>query len=341
MTKLRKKTILTCLDCGETILGGSHLSRHVQQKHSYSSYDEYKIKHNLIKTTKQLLDEGAVECKICGLISHDLTSHITRKHKMSILEYKHAHGSIRSEQYLNNQSERILGDKNPAYDHQGKFSPFSDKFIYAHTTDKEELKKKVSDSHKTNGNNNTTLAYWIKLGFSEAEAKEQISNRQRTFTIEKCIEKYGEVKGTQRWVDRQELWHNSCKKNRRCGFSMISQTLFWEIFNKLININSIYFAELDSNKSPDYSGVNNEYKLRLSSTVLLPDFIDLDSRKIIEFDGTYWHGELKRKYPNRLRDVDRDKLLINEGYDVLHIAEDKYNENPKNTLELCLRYLNA
>ena len=38
--KSRKKTILTCLDCGLVIKGGAHLSRHVKQIHNYTSYDE-------------------------------------------------------------------------------------------------------------------------------------------------------------------------------------------------------------------------------------------------------------------------------------------------------------
>ena len=130
MAKSRKKTILTCLDCGKILCGGKHLSHHIKKDHGYNNYNEYKIKYGLIKTQEQLLKEGAVECKICGLIAHDLTSHITRTHKITTIEYKNKHGNIiRSNNYIQDQSERIKGDKNPAYNHGGKYSPFSDKFI--------------------------------------------------------------------------------------------------------------------------------------------------------------------------------------------------------------------
>jgi very-short-patch-repair endonuclease len=340
MKKLRKKTILICLDCEKEIIGGAHLSRHVQKEHGYSSYDEYKIKYNLIKTNDILLCEGAITCNLCGLISHDLTSHITRKHKIKINEYKQKYGDIRSDRYLTDQSERITGDKNPAYNHGGKFSPLSDNFIYADKINKEEIKNKISKSNKDNGNNDATMSYWLNAGYTEDESKQKIKERQTTFTLRKCIEKYGEEEGKSRWLDRQEKWQNSCKKTRKNGFSKISQKLFWQIYEKLNKKNSIFFAELGEDKLLDDSGLNNEYRLKLTTRILLPDFIDLNTKKIIEFDGTYWHGEHKIKYTNKLRDEDRDKLLESEGYKILHIKECEYRKDSNLIINKCLEFLN-
>lgn len=342
MKKSRAKVILTCLDCGEVINGGSHMSRHVKQIHGYESYDEYKLKHNLIKSKSCLEDEGAVSCKLCNLLSHDLTSHILRTHKISIEDYKRDYGEIRSEKYLLDQSNRIKGDKNPAYNHQGKFSPFSNNFIYADKIDKEELHKKVKNSIKNSEKRTNTIIYWTNLGYSEEEAKVKVSQRQTTFSLEKCIEKYGEEEGTKRWVARQDKWHNSCKKTRKNGFSKISQELFWEIFNQITNdIEFIYFAELGENKLPDISGVNNEYRLKLPERALLPDFINTKTKKVIEFDGTYWHGQHMINYPNKLRDEVRDKILIKNGYQVLHINEENYRKNKDDVIKECLEFLNV
>lgn len=341
MKKSRKVTILTCLDCGQQFKGGAHLARHVKNAHGYSSYNEYKIKHGLIKTEQQLLEEGAVKCQICGLVAHDLTSHIIRMHEMSISEYKEKYGEIRSQSYLNDQSERITGEKNPGFNHGGKLSPFSENYIYADVIDKEELLKKVSDSNKNNGNNDTTLVYWTKRGYTEEEAKEKVSERQRTFTLEKCIEKYGEKEGTKRWADRQEKWLNSISKCFLTGFSKISQELFWKIFDKLDNKHSLYFAELGKDKLPDYSGKNNEYIIRLKSKVLMPDFYDKKSKKIIEFDGTYWHGEHIIRSSNVKREQDRNISLIESGYQVLHIKEEDYRKDPEKIVNICLEFLNG
>lgn len=40
------------------------------------------------------------------------------------------------------------------------------------------------------------------------EAKESLSNRQRTFSKEKCIERYGED-GFKVWEERQNNWQNT------------------------------------------------------------------------------------------------------------------------------------
>jgi Protein of unknown function (DUF559) len=342
MKKSRKKTILTCLDCGLVIKGGAHLSRHVKQIHNYTSYDEYKIKYELLKTKEELKTEGAVSCKLCNMIAHDLTSHIFRTHKLSPTEYKKMYGDIRSKKYNINQSERVLGDKNPAYNHGGKYSPFSDKFIYADKIDKNKISKKVSESNKNNGNNSTTISYWTKLGYSELDAKKKISERQKTFTLEKCIEKYGEEKGRERWLNRQEKWMISFKKSRKNGFSKISQTLFWEIYDNLnTDKNYIYFAELGEDKLLDDSGHNNEYKLKLPQRVLWPDFINIKTNRIIEFDGTYWHGEKMIQTPNKLRDDERDAILIQNNYKIMHVKEHDYRVNKNKVIKECLEFLNG
>lgn len=342
MKKSRKKTILTCLDCGKVINGGSHMSRHVKEAHQYSSYDEYKLKHNLIKSKSCLESEGAVSCGLCGLLSHDLTSHILRTHKISIPDYKKDYGEIRSQKYLKDQSVRIVGENNPGYNHQGKLSPFSKNFIYADTNDIEEIKQKVKNSITNSINRTNTIRYWTNLGYSEEDAKQKVKERQTTFSLSKCIEKYGKEEGTEIWVKRQEKWKDSCKKTRTNKFSKISQELFWEVYGLLTeDKNFIYFAELGENKELDNSSVNNEYRLKLPERVLMPDFINLKTKKIIEFDGTYWHGEYMIKNPNKLRDEVRDKILIKNGYEVLHIKEYDYKNDKAGSIKKCLEFLNV
>ena len=56
------------------------------------------------------------------------------------------------------------------------------------------------------------IEYWTIRGFSEVDAKEKVYQEQSTFSLKKCIEKYGEVGGNQRWLDRQEKWQGSLDK---------------------------------------------------------------------------------------------------------------------------------
>lgn len=341
MKKSRKKVIITCLECGMIINGGSHMSSHVKKEHNYYSYDDYKIKFNLIKSKSQLKCEGAIDCKICGILSHDLTSHITRVHNIKPSIYKEKYGNFRSEKYLKNQSENIKGEKNPAFKHNGKFSPLSENFIYYDENYKIEIIEKISKSNKNNGNTNTTLKYWLSKGYSEEDAKNKLSERQQTFTLQKCVKKYGEELGKEIWLKRQERWIDSCKKSRKNGFSIISQELFWKIYSHIQDKNSIYFAELNENKEEDKSGYNNEYKLKLEDRFILPDFIDIEKKKIIEFDGTYWHGKHIVNNTNKLRDNERDKLALNSGFLVMRVKESEYRKFPNKVLQECLEFLNV
>lgn len=288
-----------------------------------------------MKSKRIVNEDGMVSCTICGLKANCLTSHITRMHNMSIEEYKTQYNSpIRSEKYLKEQSSRISGDKNPAYQHGGKFSALSDKFIYASTTDKSAVAAKISKANKENGNTSSTLLYWTKQGYTEAEAKEKLSQRQTTFSLDICIQKYGKVEGTKKWNERQKKWLTNYKKT---NFSKISQILFWEVFRGLKTKSDIYFATL-LNGNEDKSGANNEYVLMMEPKSIKPDFYHEPSKSIIEFDGDYWHGE---KRGNKKRDADRDATLIKEGFRILHIRERDYKADPIKIVKDCVEFLNG
>ena len=58
------------------------------------------------------------------------------------------------------------------------------------------------------------------------------------------------------------------------------------------------------------SGNNNELRLRLNEKLILPDFIDTNLNKIIEFDGTYWHKVKNKNYSfDNNPDIKRQKLI--------------------------------
>lgn len=70
---------------------------------------------------------------------------------------------------------------------------------------KEDLNFKKKFISKLTNNIN----YWMNLGFSESDANLKLSERQSTFSLKKCIEKYGEETGKELWVKRQEKWKKS------------------------------------------------------------------------------------------------------------------------------------
>ena len=283
---------------------------------------------------------NSVTCQMCGQQMKELTSHIFRKHNIKAQEYRKLYpGSpIRCESLLQKQSERIKGDKNPGYQHDGKYSPFSLKYI--HGTDNVEATKRKAKENKTKDKDNTQIEYWLnKTDGNLEEAKKLLSQRQTTFSLKSCIEKHGEKEGKQIWLNRQEKWHKSYKKS---NFSKISQDLFWQIAEKLNSLSNVYFAELNDNKEKDLSGNNNELRLRLNEKLILPDFIDTNLNKIIEFDGTYWHKVKNKNYSfDNNPDIKRQKLIIENGYTVLHINELDYKNDKQGTVEKCLNFLKS
>jgi hypothetical protein len=108
---------------------------------------------------------------------------------MTVEEYKNKHNvvAVKSEKSI----ERVRGSNNPAYQHGGRLSPFSDKFIKG--TDKiEETKNKARLAKQLKNKDNTKLVYWLeKTNGDVLKAKSLLSERQSTFSLDKCIEKHG------------------------------------------------------------------------------------------------------------------------------------------------------
>jgi hypothetical protein len=181
----------------------------------------------------------------------------------------------------------------------------------------------------------SNIDYWVNRGFTYRQSKAKVTERQTTFSLEICIEKYGLEDGLKRFNERQIKWLSNYK---RINFSKISQKLFWGIIESepTLKNREIFFATYNKGNI-DNSGKNNEYRLRLLNGVILPDFLDFNSKKIIEFDGTYYH----RLTPeNSLREKKRDKMIIDAGYEVLHISEYDYKNNKQEIINKCVSFLN-
>jgi len=292
--------------------------------HSRECFEQWYTKESHLKCTLENKNEW-VECPICTYRGGDLGTH----YKMHQVNYKELRYPVKSKYML----EIMTGpdSKNPWVKHGGKYSPFSNKSIVHSKEIRDSAKLKMQKSLKETNKASTKLNYWIKkCNGNEELAKRLYKDRQQTFTLEKCILKLGEVEGRKRWEDRQEKWLNSYKKS---NFSKISQNLF----NKIIKlyIGNIYYATYERLEMKDF--YNKEFRLKLNNgRIILPDFIDLDKKKIIEFDGDYFHSEAKT---NKKRDEERDFMIINSGYSLLHIKESDYNKKPEEIIEKCLNFL--
>lgn len=55
----------------------------------------------------------------------------------------------------------------------------------------------------------TSVSHFINLGYSELDAKIELSKRQSAFSLAKCIKKFGEIGGKTVWQARQDKWQET------------------------------------------------------------------------------------------------------------------------------------
>lgn len=309
-----------CLNCKKTF-DGYRTAKFCSVECRDNNHSKLKFEKNNAKYVNKKEGVEYVTCAMCGLKGEKLQFHIQMVHGLSIEEYKVQYNQpFQCETQLQKQSERVRGRKNPAYNHGGKFSPFSNKFIHKDRIDKNALIQKMKDTKKNNPQNeNTKIEYYLEQGMSEEEAQEALSERQRTFSLDICIEKYGKEIGRKVWSERQKKWASNYKKS---NYSKMSQELFHQLKPFLLE-KELYYAEH-----------NGEKVLSIKERVVKPDLFY--KNKIIEFDGDYWHGE---KRGNQQRDEEKNQLYLQGGFEFLRIRERDYKNNKEETIRKCLNFL--
>ena len=242
--------------------------------------------------------------------------------------------------------EKVIKPRNPYTGHGSELSPWSKDFKSYQGMDDNEKRKMIrqrvfckdrNDFNELKKNCNCTLEYYMNKGMSEEEAKVALKERQSTFSLKKCIEKYGEEEGTRRFKERQEKWMNNLPKS---NYSKISQKLFWAIYNKLPDNLKIdcKFATNDNGIKNDH--VNKEYMFELPDSYAKLDFYIPSLKCWIEFDGDYWHGE---KRGNQERDRKREEAIKKAMPDIKlkRVSERDFNANPESIISECVEWINS
>lgn len=318
------------------------------------------------------MEKDLIICKICGkqstriygahLKSHGLTSDEYLKlypgsklytesdnKKTTINSGKH----MREEKYKKMFSEKIKGENNPnsksktTEEERRKRSPFSKDFVgYKDEKEAIEFQQKIKKSIKPE-QRIKKIEYWVKKGYSEEESRLIISDKQKTFSLKKCIEKYGEEKGKEIWLKRQEKWQKSLLKNgnMKCGYSEISQKLFYDIINNY---------DIEDRKNVYFATKNQEYFLSKKGNFFQYDFTDNNKNKIIEYNSDMYHANPiiykseDNPHPYRKwltsKDIwkhDEEKLKMAEenGFEIFVVWDSDYRKNPDKILSQCLEFL--
>jgi very-short-patch-repair endonuclease len=179
-----------------------------------------------------------------------------------------------------------------------------------------------------------TKEYWMKRGMTELEAIKKVSEVQVTNGLSVYVKKYGELIGTKKYNSRIDQWMKKMLL-LTLGVSAVSTELF---------------EAVDPIAVGAYG--DHETTVRGKTKVYRVDYIDKKQKKIIEFDGTYWHADPAKYQPtDRIRnklvadiwqaDIKKTKDLELAGYQVLRISESSYADNRMQVITQCKDFLNA
>ena len=312
--------------------------RWIKERHPGRTIDEYK-------------NEFPDAPLVCGKMSKRLSE--STKSRMNRPEVKEYYSNL------------FKGDKNPnakcntTEEYRKSISPFSKSFKkYEGMTDEEKEKqiREYTQCDRDDRNDNQ-VKYWIKKGYSEEEAKQKVSERQRTFTLEKCIEKYGEEDGIKRYTERQTKWSAKVEEQYQQGlFSKIPHSQNSCIYSKFEKdiVDSI-IESLDIDINDIYCYKTSQFRLENTNEDCKNKIFSYDltiGNKIIEFNGDFWHmnpdmydSDYVHPYSNLSAEekweIDEIKLncAFQNGYEVLTIWEQEYNENKEATIQKCVEFL--
>ena len=208
--------------------------------------------------------------------------------------------------------------------------------------------KKLKDNPENYKDINTNqIGYWVKKGFSEKESKLKVSERQNTFTLDKCIEKYGFEEGIKRYNKRQSDWKKKLFDNGfiNTGFSEMSIKLFEEIISNL--------KDIDISKENILYKENEKFICdEATQKCCKYDFTILSLKKIIEFNGDFWHMNPKLYESSKINrvkkvsakqiweyDIYKINLAKSQGFQILTIWESELNENKEELINKCLEFI--
>ena len=264
---------------------------------------------------------------------------------------------MKDEKYRTLMSKKFKGENNPNHksktseEYRKTLSPFSKSFKgYSNIEDKEKAVSSFAKQAFANRLTETNFEYW-KNKYEDIEtAVEKYKERQRTFTIDKCIKKYGEEKGIKVWQKRNREWGEKINDMYKNGdFVKFSK-------NNYSNLELEFIQKIVDNlkcKNKYYSALDGKQFFRYFPSQKITHSYDfVIDNKIIEFHGDYWHCNPNTYEPAYIHKVigttakdiwesDKNKksLIEQEGFLVMVIWESEYKSNPIKTIEKCINFI--
>lgn len=316
--KKNSKESSVCPICGNTFVKYNKRSKYCCDKCHIIARDRM-ARERLVKTSKSEFTgiEGVdyVECKICGQRMKFFQQSHLNMHKISKEEYEAKYGKIKaySDKHIENH---LKGENNGC--HKSK------------TTEKD--RKERSPFSKS---------FWIKRGLSEEEYKKFIDNVCKNREYNTRLSFY-----TNRGYSLEEA-KIKLKERQSIGMGGSYSKVCEDFIGNVIGSkrSKYLFGKREKRISyKDESGKLRYFRYDLTSE---------STKKIIEFNGDFWHGNPKivnledthpvinETFVNiHKKDNFKKSLAEQHGYDVLVIWESDYILDKKNTIKRAKEFIN-
>lgn len=173
------------------------------------------------------------------------------------------------------------------------------------------------------------LNYWMKRERTSEEAMNSLhsyQSRGRDYWVKRLGEEEGNSKMDE--INSRRFQNISHRIQFSGGFSKISQ----DLFHSLKNDEYTHFATYRNSKNNSKS--RNEFVLKFDDgSWIFLDYVNTKTKKVIEFDGIYWHKG-KEEF-----DAIRDQRIRDSGYEILRVTDKEYCQNKKRIIQKCQTYL--
>ena len=278
-----------------------------------------------------------VVCKICGYVCSQLNnSHLMNSHGISVDEYRKMYpdAQLMAQKHIdtylavyNNPSSH----KNRSDEDIKKNSPFCKEFYEERGLTEDDRRNFINDVNANRDPNSfaSTMRYYTSRGYTIEEAL-RIRKERYGFTMEKAIEKYGEEKGRELFLGRQAKWIESMYGDNKTCYTKSHVS---EVSKRFIK--DVLEDEIDNEI---YKHGKSEFQIKGDYHVYKYDLTNIETKRIIEFNGDLWHGNpliYEATDKNKVNGVvykdkweyDRIKneTAEKEGYEVMIVWEFDYN----------------
>lgn len=294
-----------------------------------------------------------LKCPHCNRLVREITfAHVIMHGFTTTEEFKKKYDL----KYLKCQEirDRVKGSNNPGYQHGGKFSPFSEKFVGGYDAEWHAQHSK-NMSEQFNNQPETCprkVEYWLlQTNGDMTRAKQMLGDYQKK-DLNAFIKAYGEEEGKIRHQARTDKWMTTMdSKSDEEKARMESARFSAGVVSKP------EIAISDSLKSNGYL-MESQFKIYYTDSnyanrrYFMYDF--KYQNKIVEFHGDYWHCN-----PNRFsaevinkttkftaqqvwdKDAKKKQLALDNGYEFMQVWESEYRKDTVETVRLIIEFLES